>query len=87
MQKSFVDLGFETFVDTSAESVSKKVRTAQLELYNYILTVGDREVEEQNISLRTRDNIVHGAIDVKTFVQTICIERDEKMLTTPYPLD
>jgi threonyl-tRNA synthetase len=84
LRKRFVDLGFETFVDSSAESVSKKVRTAQLELYNYILTVGDREVEEQNISLRTRDGVVHGAMDVTTFVKTICKERDEKMLASPF---
>jgi len=83
LQKRFSELGFETRVDGSAESVSKKVRTAQLELYNYILTVGDREVEEKNISVRTRDNIVHGSMDTEIFVETICKERDEKMLVSP----
>jgi threonyl-tRNA synthetase len=82
-KKLFTNLGFETKVDESSESVSKKVRTAQLEQYNYILTVGDKEVESRNISVRTRDNVVHGGMDTQSFIATICKERDEKMLTSP----
>jgi len=81
--RQFSEAGFETHVDVSAESVSKKVRTAQIELYNYILTVGDREIEENNVSVRTRDNVVHGAMDIDAFLKTVCTERDEKMLSSP----
>jgi threonyl-tRNA synthetase len=76
-------MGFEVLVDDSNESVSKKIREAQINLYNYILTVGDKEVEAKNISVRTRDNVVHGEMDVEVFAATILKEREEKMLASP----
>lgn len=83
VRKVFFDAGFETSVDQSAESVSKKIRTAQLEQYNYILTVGDKEVEEQNVSVRTRDNVVHGQMAIDELLSILCTERDHRSLTTP----
>jgi len=80
LRNRFSAQNYETSVDDSSESVSKKVRTAQLEQYNYILTVGDREIEDGTISVRTRDNVVHGAMDVDTFLQKINTERQQKSL-------
>ena len=48
--------GFLCDVDDSSESVNKKIRNAQLMQVNYMLTVGDKEIENQTINLRTRDN-------------------------------
>jgi threonyl-tRNA synthetase len=44
----------------SADTVSKKVRAAQVAQYSYILVVGDREVADGTVSVRTRDNQVRG---------------------------
>lgn len=76
--------GFQCDMDASSESVNKKVRNAQLEQFNYILTVGDREVEKRNATLRTRDNVVHGEIDIDQFLKTIEKERNERSLHSPY---
>lgn len=76
--------GLHVDVDHAPESVSKKVRNAQLAQVNYILTVGDQEVEHRKVNLRTRDNAVLGEVDVDEFLQTITKERDERRLTTPY---
>ena len=43
-------------IDNSAESISKKVRLAQLEQWNYILVLGDKEESSQLFNIRTRDN-------------------------------
>ncbi len=83
VKKKFFDAGFEVKIDDSTESVGKKIREAQLEQYNYILTVGDKEVESRNISVRTRDNVVHGQMDTETFFALICKERDQKSLCSP----
>ncbi len=83
IRDKFFNMGFEVLVDDSNESVSKKIREAQINLYNYILTVGDKEVEAKNISVRTRDNVVHGEMDVEVFAATILKEREEKMLASP----
>lgn len=76
--------GFITEVDTSKESISKKVRAAQLLQINYMLTVGDQEVSNKNASLRTRDNYLHGEIEVDQFIKNLEIERNERALTTSY---
>jgi threonyl-tRNA synthetase len=43
------------------ESVSKQVRTAQLQGYNYILVVGDAEEAGGTVSVRKRDTNVLGS--------------------------
>lgn len=74
--------GFECDVDDSNESVSKKIRDAQLTQINYMLTVGDKEVETQTLNLRRRDNEVIGEIDLNSFLSTIAREAKEKSLTS-----
>lgn len=71
-------------IDDSSESISKKVRNAQLDQVNYILTIGDKEVEHKTINLRTRDNVVHGEIQLNDFIRTLEEERSKRMLQSPY---
>jgi threonyl-tRNA synthetase len=71
-------------VDATNESMGKKVREAQLLKTNYILTVGDKELENKTVALRTRDNIVHGEIDISTFLAKVLKERAEKSLLSPF---
>lgn len=66
---------FECEIDATHESVSKKVRLAQLMQVNYMLTVGDQEVANNTISLRSRDNVVHGELSLQEFVAKIEEER------------
>lgn len=84
IQSLFKKEGFLVEIDDSHESVSKKVRLAQLEQVNYILTVGDKEVENNNISLRTRDNVVHGEINPEEFVEKIKQELLNRDLNSPF---
>jgi len=79
--------GFIVDVDDTNESVGKKVRTAQLLKTNYILTVGDKEMENKTIALRTRDNVVHGEIDISQFLAKVVKERDTRSLMSPFSLD
>lgn len=73
-------------IDASNESVGKKVRNAQLLKTNYLLTVGDKEVENKTIALRTRDNVVHGEIDISHFLDKVVKERNERALMSPFSL-
>ena len=52
--------GFHAEVDVSSNTLNKKVREAQLEQFNFILVVGQKEVEAGTVNVRTRDNAVHG---------------------------
>jgi threonyl-tRNA synthetase len=76
--------GFLCDVDDSPESVNKKIRNAQLMQYNYMLTVGDKEFENRTINLRTRDNIVHGELELKNLMSMIEKERSVRSLTSCY---
>ena len=42
-------------LDKRAESIGKKVRTAILERVNYIVTIGDQEVNEDILAIRDRE--------------------------------
>jgi threonyl-tRNA synthetase len=75
---------FHCEVDESHESVSKKIRLAQLDQVNYMLTVGDKEVENRTISLRTRDNILHGEMNFEDFYEKILVEKQQRSLHTPF---
>lgn len=72
---------FHVQVDASNESVGKKVRNAQLAQFNYILTIGDNELEAGTASLRTRDNKLHGAVHVEPFIAAL---QKEKQMRLPH---
>lgn len=83
LAKKAKELGFEVHVDDCQESVSKKIREAQLSQYNYILTVGDKEVENQTVNVRTRNNEVHGEMSLDKLLSILIVERKEKRLVSP----
>ncbi len=72
------------FVDDTHESVSKKIRNAQLLKCNYMLTVGDNEITNNTIALRTRDNVVHGEMTLSKFLEKVTTEKIEKALISPF---
>ncbi len=84
VMKKIQEAGFTCDCDDAPDSVGKKVRSAQLLKVNYMLTVGDKEVENKTISLRTRDNVVHGEVIIDDFLKNCAIEYKERKLTSPY---
>jgi threonyl-tRNA synthetase len=84
LAKKFRAHHFVCDVDDTNESVGKKVRTAQLLKTNYMLTIGDKEVENKTAALRTRDNVVHGEIDISDFLVKVEQERKTRALMSPY---
>ncbi len=76
--------GFHADLDAASESVSKKVRTAQIEQVNYILTVGDQELESRTVSLRTRENFVLGTIELPELIKAMLAEKESKSLESSF---
>jgi len=76
--------GFLCDIDDSSESMNKKIRNAQMMQINYMLTVGDKEMENKTVSLRTRDNVVHGEINLSAFLSALEKEMAEKALVSPF---
>jgi len=46
---------FYVDLDASAERIPRKIRDAQALQYNYMIVIGDREVEQKRIAVRARD--------------------------------
>ncbi|MBM3208343.1 MAG: threonine--tRNA ligase [Chlamydiae bacterium] len=82
LAKKIREAGLLCDVDDASESVNKKIRTAQMMQINYMLTVGEKEIENKTATLRTRDNVVHGEINIKDFIETLQKEIKEKSLVS-----
>jgi threonyl-tRNA synthetase len=68
VRERMMEAGLRADVDAREESLGKRVRAAQLEQVNYILVVGEREVAAGTVTVRTRDNVVHGATPVAELI-------------------
>jgi threonyl-tRNA synthetase len=58
-------------INARAETTSKKVREAQLEQVNYILVVGDKELENDTVNVRTREEKVLGEKKTEDFIKQL----------------
>lgn len=62
--------GFAVEIDTSGDKLDKKIRNAQIEAFNYIGVIGQKEVEDKKITLRKRDeNEAFGTISISELVK------------------
>lgn len=84
LKRQIEEAGLISDIDMTHESISKKIRNAQLLQINYMLTVGDKEMENKTVSLRTRENIVHGEISPQLFLEDLKEEIEKKSLLSPY---
>ena len=57
-------------MDDSA-TLNRKIRNAQLAQFNLILVLGEREVQNGTVNIRTRDNKVLGERSVDEFIARI----------------
>ncbi len=76
--ESLREEGIVVDVDERQESINKKVRDAQLQQYNYILVVGEKEIEDQTVTVRTREGDVQGAIKTQEFKERLASELKNK---------
>ncbi len=70
--------GIRIDVDDRTESISKKVREAQLAKINYILVVGEKEIKDKIVTVRKRNNEIIGAFKIDKFLEKLVKEIEEK---------
>ena len=70
--------GIRAEVDERVESTPKKVRDAELQHFNYILVVGDKEVQNNTVNVRTRDNVVQGEKKIDSVLKELVEEIKSK---------
>ena len=80
VKKQLEDKGFRCEVDDRSEKIGYKIREAQLEKVPYMVIVGDKDIENNTISIRKRKEGDLGAMTVEQFLEKIVPDRDNKVI-------
>lgn len=80
IKKQLEDKGFRCEVDDRSEKIGYKIREAQLEKVPYMVVVGDKDIENNTISIRKRKEGDLGAMTVEQFLEKIVPDRDNKVI-------
>ena len=73
------DLGFRVEVDYRNEKIGKKIREATMEKVPYMVVVGDRDMENNTVSVRHRSGEDLGAMTLDEFAALLKNEVDNKL--------
>jgi threonyl-tRNA synthetase len=65
-------------VDDSANTIGKKIREAQLDKVNYMLVVGEKEVDTNTLAVRSRDGTSKYGVKIADFLKELKKEIEEK---------
>jgi threonyl-tRNA synthetase len=68
------DAGLRVEVDARSERMNAKIRDAQMQKIPYMLVVGDREAEADQLAVRLRSGEDLGAISVGSFIERLQVE-------------
>jgi threonyl-tRNA synthetase len=70
--------GIRVELDERVESMSKKVRDAQVEKANYMVTIGDKEDKAGTLAVRTRKGDIEFGVQLNDFVDRLKSEIKER---------
>jgi len=78
--KSMSARGIRVELDDRNEKIGYKIREAQLEKVPYMVIIGDKEVESETLSVRSRDKGDLGSANIENFMAEIIKNVEEKIL-------
>lgn len=73
--------GIRVELDERNEKLGAKIRDVQMQKVPYMLVIGDKEIEEKAVSVRSRDEGDLGQIPLQKFIDDVKIEINERKLT------
>jgi len=82
VQRELKKLGMRVNVDARAEKIGFKIREAQLEKVPYMLVIGEKEVENNTLSVRSRDLGDLGSMKKEEVIEKFVKEIEEKKIIT-----
>ncbi len=62
------EAGVRVELDSRTETIGKKIRDAQMEKINYMVTIGDKEVEKNTLAVRSRKGDVVFGLAIEKFI-------------------
>jgi len=72
--------GIRAEVDARSEKIGYKIRSAQMEKIPYMIVAGDKDIEENKISVRSRSKGELGSMDFEAFLAQLQQEIADKVL-------
>ncbi len=69
VEKTLRDKGFRVISDLRNEKIGFKIREQTIQRVPYLLVVGDKEVENNSIAVRTRDGKDLGVMNLEAFIE------------------
>ncbi|SHH29176.1 threonine--tRNA ligase [Tepidibacter thalassicus] len=73
--------GIRVEIDDRTEKIGYKIREAQLEKVPYMLIIGEKEQENNEVSVRSRDKGEIGTIELNKFIENILEEEKNKTMS------
>ena len=83
VQRELKQQRFRVEVDDSGERMGNKIRRAQLQKVPYMLVIGDREVEAEQVAVRDRSGDDLGAMPLFQLTDRLIDERDTRSYRPP----
>ncbi len=81
IRKRIIDAGITRVrVDDRTETIGKKVRDAQLDKVNYVITIGEKEVSEKVLAVRDREGKVEFGVNPDDFINRLKKEYEERII-------
>ncbi len=78
VKKALEAKGVRVEVDDRNETIGKKIRNAQLEKLPYMLVIGDNEMNDKTVAVRSRKDGDKGVLSVDAFLSELLVEIEEK---------
>ena len=74
LKQKLFDAGIRVEVDARNEKMGYKIREAQMQKVPYMLVIGDRDIENGTVSVRTRTGADLGAMTPEEFT-ALCLKQ------------
>ena len=78
LEKELIAKGVRVEVDSRNEKIGYKIRQAQMEKVPYMLIVGEKEVEENTVAVRSRKEGDKGSVAKDEFIAELMREIEER---------
>ncbi|MGB4076226.1 MAG: threonine--tRNA ligase, partial [Minisyncoccia bacterium] len=76
--KTLKAAGIRTEVDSTSETLGKKIRNGKTEKIPYLLVVGDKEIQGKNVSVESRDQGPQGSMELDALTKRLTGEIRER---------
>lgn len=79
VKKALEDKGMRVELDLRNEKIGYKIREAQLEKTPYMIVIGDKEMDNKAVAVRSRREGDLGSMSLQDFITKIVEEQDKKL--------